>query len=73
MFATVQFMNAAFSSTLHRFYYRRKDFSSSLCVHTGFGTQLDSYTMDTGGKARPGRDADHSPTSSAKVENEYAL
>jgi hypothetical protein len=34
-----------------------------------------SYRMDTGGpfpggKARPGRDADHSPPSSAKVKNE---
>jgi hypothetical protein len=70
MFATVYLMKVAFSSTLYRLYYRRKDFSSSLCVQTGFGTQLDSCTMDTGGKARPGRDADHSPTSSAKVENE---
>jgi hypothetical protein len=26
-----------------------------------------------GGKARPGRDADHSPPSSAEVENEYEL
>jgi hypothetical protein len=29
-----------------------------------------SCTMGTGGKARPGRDADHSPPSSAEVENE---
>jgi hypothetical protein len=26
-----------------------------------------------GGKARPGRDADHSPLCSAEVENEYEL
>jgi hypothetical protein len=26
-----------------------------------------------GGKARPGRDADHSPPSTAKVKNEYEL
>jgi hypothetical protein len=26
-----------------------------------------------GGKVRPGRDADHSPPSSAEVENEYEL
>jgi hypothetical protein len=26
-----------------------------------------------GGKARPGRDADHLPLSSAEVENEYEL
>jgi hypothetical protein len=47
-----------------------KDFSCSLCVHTCSGAHPASYTMDTGGKARPGRDADHSPPSSAKVENE---
>jgi hypothetical protein len=49
-----------------------KDFSSSLCVQTGSGA---SCTMDTGGlfpgsKARPGRDADHSPPSSTEVVNE---
>jgi hypothetical protein len=52
-----------------------KDFSSSLCVQTGSGTHTASCTMGTGGpfpgdKARPGRDADHSPPSSAEVENE---
>jgi hypothetical protein len=50
-------------------------FSSSLCVQTGSETHPASYTMGTGGpfpggKARPGRDADHSPPSSAEVENE---
>jgi hypothetical protein len=49
-----------------------KDFSSSLCVQTGSGA---SCTMGTGGpfpgcKARPGRDADYSPLSSAEVVNE---
>jgi hypothetical protein len=29
--------------------------------------------MGTGGKARQGRDADHSPSSSAEVKNEYEL
>jgi hypothetical protein len=29
--------------------------------------------MGTGGKARPGRDADHSPSSSAEVVNEWEL
>jgi hypothetical protein len=29
--------------------------------------------MGTGGKARPGRDADHSPPSSAEVKYEYEL
>jgi hypothetical protein len=43
-----------------------EDFSSSLCVQTGSG----SHPASVGGKARPGRDADHSPPSSAEVENE---
>jgi hypothetical protein len=48
-----------------------KDFSSIPCVQTGSG----ACTMGTGGpfpggKARPGRDADHSPLSSAEVVNE---
>jgi hypothetical protein len=52
-----------------------KDFSSSLCVQTGSGAHPAFCTMGTGGpfpegKARPGRDADHSPPSSAEVENE---
>jgi hypothetical protein len=43
-----------------------KDFSSNLCVQTGSGAHPTSCTMGTGGpfpggKARPGRDADHSP------------
>jgi hypothetical protein len=55
--------------------YLRKDFSSSLCVQTGSGAHPASCTMGTGapflgGKARPGRDADHSPPSSAEVVNE---
>jgi hypothetical protein len=50
-------------------------FSFSLCVQTGSGAHPASYTMGTGGpfpggKARPGRDPDHSPPSSAEVENE---
>jgi hypothetical protein len=54
---------------------RAEHFSSSLCVQTGPGALPDSYTMGTGGpftggKARPGRDADHSPPYSAEVENE---
>jgi hypothetical protein len=52
-----------------------EDFSSSLCVQTGSGAHPASYTMGTGVlspevKARPGRDTDHSPPSSAEVENE---
>jgi hypothetical protein len=52
-----------------------KDFSSNLCVQTGSVAHPASCTMGTGGliprgKARPGRDADHSPPSSAEVVNE---
>jgi hypothetical protein len=47
-----------------------KDFSSGLCVHTGSGTHPASCTMCTRGKARPRRDADHSPPSSAEVVSE---
>jgi hypothetical protein len=52
-----------------------EDFSSSLCVQTGSGAHPACCTRGTGGpcprgKARPGRDADHSPPSSAEVENE---
>jgi hypothetical protein len=49
-----------------------KDFSSNLCVQTCSGAHPASCRMGTGGpfpggKARPGRDADHSPPSSAEV------
>jgi hypothetical protein len=52
-----------------------KDCSSILCVQTGSGAHPASCTMGTGGpfsggKARPGRDADHSPSYSTEVENE---
>jgi hypothetical protein len=52
-----------------------KDFSSSLCVQTGSGAHPASCIMGTGGsfpegKTRLGRDADHSPQSSAEVKNE---
>jgi hypothetical protein len=45
-----------------------------LCVQTDSGAQPVSCTMGTGGpfpgaKARPGRDADHSPPSNVEVEN----
>jgi hypothetical protein len=51
------------------------DFSSGLYVKTGSGAHPASCTTDTGGsfpgdKARPGRDVDHSPLSSAEVANE---
>jgi hypothetical protein len=49
-----------------RFSAGAKDFSSSPCVQTGSGAHQASCTMGTGGpfpggKARPRRDADHSP------------
>jgi hypothetical protein len=52
-----------------------KDFSSSLSVQTGSGVHPASCTTGTGspfsgGKARPGRHADHLPLSSAEVVNE---
>jgi hypothetical protein len=52
-----------------------EDFSSSLCVQTGSGAHPTSYPMGAGGpfpggKARPGRDANHSPPSSAEVKYE---
>jgi hypothetical protein len=55
-----------------------KDFSSNLCVQTGSEAHPASCTMSTwgpfpGGKARPGRDADHSTLSSAEVVNEWEL
>jgi hypothetical protein len=51
------------------------DFSSSPCVQTGSGAHPASYSMGIGGsfpggKARPGRNADHSPPSSAEVKYE---
>jgi hypothetical protein len=52
-----------------------KDFSRGLSAQTGSGAHPASCPMGTGGpspgsKARPGRGADHSPTSSAEVKNE---
>jgi hypothetical protein len=52
-----------------------EDFSSNLCVQTGSGAHPASCTVGTGGslsrgEARPGRDADHSPPSSAEVKKE---
>jgi hypothetical protein len=52
-----------------------RDVPSNLCVQTSSGAHPASCTMGTGGpfpwvKARPGRDADHSPPSSAEVDND---
>jgi hypothetical protein len=51
------------------------DFSCNLCVQTGSEAHPVSCTMGIGGpfpggKARPGRDADHSPPYSVEVKNE---
>jgi hypothetical protein len=53
----------------------QKDFSFILCVQTGSGAHAASSTMGSvgpfpGTKARPERDADHSPPPSVEVENE---
>jgi hypothetical protein len=55
-----------------------EDFSSSPCVQTSSGAHPASYPMGTGGpfpggKVRPGRDADHSPPTSAEVKYELEL
>jgi hypothetical protein len=55
-----------------------EDFSSSPCIQTGSGAHPASYPMGTGGpfpggKARPGRDANHSPPCSAEVKFEKEL
>jgi hypothetical protein len=55
-----------------------EDFSSSSCVQTGSGAHPASCPMGTwgsfpGGKARSGREADHSPPSSAEVKYEWEL
>jgi hypothetical protein len=45
-----------------------KDFSSILCVQTGSGAHSAVFPG-----LKPRRDADHSPPSSAEVDNEYEL
>jgi hypothetical protein len=55
-----------------------KDFSNILCVQSSSVAYPASNPMGTrapfpGGKARPGRDADHSPPSCAEVKNEKQL
>jgi hypothetical protein len=54
---------------------RAEDFSSNPCVQTGSGAHPASYRMGAegyfpGGKAQPGRDADHSPPPSVEVKKE---
>jgi hypothetical protein len=55
--------------------YPAEDFYSSLCIQAGSGANPASCQMGTGGpfpggKAWQGRDADHSPPSSAEIKNE---
>jgi hypothetical protein len=50
-----------------------EDFSSSLCVQTSSGAHPASCPIGTGGKARPGRDADHSLPSGAEIKYEQEL
>jgi hypothetical protein len=55
-----------------------KYFLSNHCIKTGYGAHPASYSKGAGdpfpgNKAQPGRDADHSPPSSAKVKNEWEL
>jgi len=62
-------------ATRVRFPAKGKCFSSILCVQTGSAAHQISYPVVTGGhfpggKARPGRDANHSLPSSAEIENE---
>jgi hypothetical protein len=74
---SVQCLATAWTTGRLRFdpWQRRKDFSSNLCVQTGSGAYPASCPIGTGvpfpgGKARPGREADHSPPFSAEVVNE---
>jgi hypothetical protein len=58
-----------------RYSAEAKDFSFNLYVQTGSGAHPASCTVGTEGpfpeaKERPGRNADHSPPSSAEAENE---
>jgi hypothetical protein len=64
------FTHSSFMNTEVRSPTEVKDFSSTLCVQTGPWAHPASCTVGTGGsfpggKARPGRDADHSPPSRA--------
>jgi hypothetical protein len=63
-----------------RFPAEVKHFSSSLCVQTGSGAHPASYSVGTRGpfpegKARPGRDADHSPhlVSMSRMSRSYTF
>jgi hypothetical protein len=61
-----------------RFPVKAKDFSSNLCILTGSEAHLASYTVGIsdpfpGGKARPGRNADHSPSPGADDNSELEL
>jgi hypothetical protein len=53
-------------STVHA----RRDYYSSCTLHTPASCIMGTGGPFPGGKARPGRDADHSPPYSAEVVNE---
>jgi hypothetical protein len=59
-----------------RFPTRAGNFSLHHCVQNGSGAHPVSYPMGTGGSflgvKRPGREADHSPSSSAEVKNAWS-
>jgi hypothetical protein len=56
---------------------RARDFSLLHNIQTGSGAHPASYTIGTGGSfpggMRPGRETDHSPSSSAEVRNGGAI
>jgi hypothetical protein len=52
---------------------RQRIFPLTTASRPALGPTQPPRTMGTGGKARPGRDADHSPSSSAEVKKEQEL
>jgi hypothetical protein len=54
-------------TTAVRYPAEATDFASSLCVQTSTETHTASYPMNTGSKARPGRDDNQSRPSSAEA------
>jgi hypothetical protein len=49
--------------------WQRQEIFPLTSVQTGSGADPASCTVGTGGKAQPGRDADHCPPCSAEVVN----
>jgi hypothetical protein len=66
-------LSSYYDPAFHPPTYLHRTFSCSLCVQTASGVHPASCAIGTGfrgAKARPGRDADHSPPSSTEVVNE---